>query len=278
MIGGVFAIVVTAAYFLAGFETIPQGVEEAGGSIKTVGKTVVLSVTLACVFYAIMLFAFGFGWPWQEFALMERPAAATMFKHLYPGGVGVALYWILTIGAIAGLFTTWNGFFTASANMFMSMGRGKLVPKALAYQNKNGVAVRGQVICLALSLIGPLLGANLIDTITCFSALAFILSWMVTCWSLVALRKKYPDLKRPYKIPGGIGMGIFASVLTTGVFVMSFIPKSPFFGGSLAIKMMIGWMALGVILFLCSAPHRKGLSDEELEKGVFGARMGNKEE
>ena len=273
MIGGVFAIVVQAAYFLAGFETIPQGVEEAGGSVKTVGKTVVLSVTLACVFYAVMLFSFGYGWPWADFAGMERPAAATMFKSLYPGGVGTALYWILTIGAIAGLFTTWNGFFTASANMLMSMGRGKLVPAGFAYQNKRGVAVRGQIVCLALSLVGPLLGANLIDTITCFSALAFILSWMITCWALVMLRKKYPTLERPYKIPGGMAMGLFASILTTVVFIMSFIPQSPFFGGTLAIEMMVGWMVIGVILFIASGAQRRKLSAAELEKGVFGKRM-----
>ena len=274
MFGGVFAIVVQAAYFLAGFETIPQGVEDAGGDITTVGKTVVLSVTLACIFYTVLLFCFGYGWPWQEFVFMARPAAATMFKSLYPGGAGVALYWILTLGAIAGLFTTWNGFFTASANMMMSMGRGKLIPKGFAYQNANGVAERGQIVCLVLSLIGPLLGANLIDTVTCFSALGFILSWGITCWSCVMLRKKYPDMERPYKIPGGMAMAGFAAIVTTIVFIMSFIPASPFFGGNLAIKMLIGWLVIGIILFLVSGGQRKGLSEQELEDGVFGSKMG----
>ena len=274
MFGGMFAIVVQAAFFLAGFETIPQGVEDAGGDVKTVGFTVVLSVTLACVFYAVLLFAFGYGWPWQEFAGMARPAAATMFKSLYPGGAGMALYWILTIGAIAGLFTTWNGFFTASANMLMSMGRGKLIPKGFAYQNERGVAVRGQIVCLVLSLIGPLLGANLIDTVTCFSALGFILSWGITCWSCVMLRKNAPEMERPYKIPGGMAMAGFAAIVTTIVFIMSFIPASPFFGGNLAIKMLIAWMVIGIVLYLASSGQRKGLSEQELEDGVFGERMG----
>ena len=158
--------------------------------------------------------------------------------------------------------------------MMMSMGRGKLIPKGFAYQNERGVAVRGQIVCLILSLIGPLLGANLIDTITCFSALAFILSWMITCWSCFVLRKKCPDMERPYKIPGGIAMAGFAAIVTTIVFIMSFIPASPFFGGKLAIKMLIGWLVIGIILFLASSGQRKGLSEEELEEGVFGSRMG----
>ncbi len=137
MFGGVMAILASAPFFLAGFETIPQGVEDAGGDITNVGKTVVLSVVLACVFYAILLLCFGYGWPWQEFAHMENPSAATMFLSLFPGTVGNVLYWLITLGAIAGLFTTWNGFFMASANLLMGMGRGCLVPRVLLSRTRT---------------------------------------------------------------------------------------------------------------------------------------------
>ena len=53
-IGGALAILASAPFFLAGFETIPQGIEEAGGDVKNVGKMVVLSVGLACVFYSVL--------------------------------------------------------------------------------------------------------------------------------------------------------------------------------------------------------------------------------
>ncbi len=75
MFGGILAILSSAPFFLAGFETIPQGVEDAGGDIKSVGKTVVLSVALACIFYAILLFCFGYAWSWQEFATPPPLAA-----------------------------------------------------------------------------------------------------------------------------------------------------------------------------------------------------------
>lgn len=73
MFGGIMAILASAPFFLAGFETIPQGVEDAGGDITNVGKTVVLSVCLACVFYAILLFCFGYGWPWQSLPTWQTP-------------------------------------------------------------------------------------------------------------------------------------------------------------------------------------------------------------
>ena len=269
MMGGIFAILASAPFFLAGFETIPQGVEEAGGDISSVGKTVVLSVSLACIFYAILLFCFGFAWPWQEFAGMERPAAATMFKFLFPGTAGLVLYWLITIGAIAGLFTTWNGFFMASANLLMSMARGRVMPKVFAQQNKNGIPVPGLIVCLVLSLIGPFLGANMIDSITCFSAAAFVLSWAITCWSLIRLRKTEPSLNRPYKIPGGLAMAGFAAIVSTVVLICMFIPASPFYVGAQAVKMFIGWLVIGLILYLASSGQRKGMSLADLKHGVF---------
>ena len=276
MFGGILAILSSAPFFLAGFETIPQGVEDAGGDIKSVGKTVVLSVTLACVFYAFLLFCFGFGWQWQEFAqpaaaggIMTNPAAATMLRLLYGGGAGEFFYWLITIGAIAGLFTTWNGFFMASATLLMGMSRGKLMPAVFAKQNKNGIPVPGLLVCLVLSLIGPFLGAGLIGDITSFSGAAFVLSWALTSFSLVRLRKTEPNLERPYKIPGGIGMGWFASIVSAVVFVLLFVPGNPVYMGGLAIKMFVGWMIIGIILFIASSGQRRGKSLAELKDGVF---------
>lgn len=278
MFGGILAILASAPFFLAGFETIPQGVEEAGGDVSSVGKTVVLSVSLACIFYAILLFCFGYGWPWQEFAqpaasggIMTNPAAATLFLNLFPGAAGTFLYWLITIGAIAGLFTTWNGFFMASANLLMGMSRGRLMPKVFAKQNKNGIPVPGLLVCLILSLIGPFLGAGLIGSITSFSAAAFVLSWTLTSFSLIVLRKKEPNLNRPYKIPGGLAMGWFAAIVSLVVFILLFVPGNPVYMGGLAVKMFIGWMIIGIILYLLSGGQRKGMTKEELRAGVFAS-------
>lgn len=269
IIGGMFAIVATAPFFLAGFETIPQGVEEAGGDIKKVGKTVVISVLCACLFYAVLLFAFGTGWNWQEFAQMERPAAANMFLVLFAGPTGKVLYWMIVIGALAGLFTTWNGFFMASANLLMGMGRGRIMPKIFAKQNKNDIPVPALVVCLILSLIGPFAGANLIDSITCFSATAFVLSWTLTCWSLVKLRYSEPFMDRPYKIPGGKWMGIFAGAISLVVFVFMFIPSSPFYVGGVSVKMFLIWMGIGVVLFLASMGQRRGMTRAMMDAEMF---------
>ena len=265
--GGAFSIITAAAFFLAGFETIPQGIEEAGGDVKKVGSTVVLSVGLACVFYAILLFCFGYAYSWQDFLTLPRPAASNMFKHLFDGGAGIGLYWLITVGALAGLFTTWNGFFTASANLLMAMGRAKMLPGWFAVQ-KNGVAINGLYIVTLLSFIGPFLGYNMIDTVTCFSATAFIMSWMISALALLKLRKTMPNANRPYKLATPIAY--WAAIAGVVYFIGALIPVCPWFAGSKAVIVFVIYIIVGFILFAATSGSRKALSPEEREKAMFG--------
>lgn len=266
--GGAFSIITAAAFFLAGFETIPQGVEEAGGDIKSVGKTVVLSVGLACVFYAILLFCFGVGYKWEAFYQLENPAAANMFKIIYSGGAGTFLYWLITVGALAGLFTTWNGFFTASANLLMAMGRSRMIPAFFAKQDKNGVAINGLYLVLIISLIGPFLGAKMIDTVTCFSATAFVLSWMISSLSLLRLRKTMPNANRPFKLATPIA--VWAGIVGVIFFFGMLFPFTPFYAGKQAVIVFVVYIVIGIVLHLASGGQRKQLSAHERMKNMFG--------
>ena len=108
MFGGMFAILATSPFFLCGFENIPQTVEDAGGSHKKVGFTVLLSIIMACLFYALLLFCIGAAWPWQDFYLnTESPAAANVFAKIFAGSaMGNVMYILLCAGALCGLLTT----------------------------------------------------------------------------------------------------------------------------------------------------------------------------
>lgn len=284
--GGAFAILATAPFFLAGFETIPQGVEDAGGDIKSVGKTVVLSVGLACIFYAGLLFTIGSAIPngWQNFSgvidpatkdvllpkLYATPAASSLFRAIYAGPVGIVLYYVILSGALCGLLTTWNGFMGASPRLLMSMARSNMIPKFFAKEHPTtGTPINGLNTCFILSLVGPFLGMGLIGPLTSFSAAGFVLSWLITSACLVKLRKSEPDLNRPYKIPGGPATGWFAVLMMAAIFVALFIPGNPVYMTDIAVKLFIGWMVLGVILFFASAGQRNALTPKERFDNMF---------
>lgn len=268
--GGALAILASAPFFLAGFETIPQAVEDASGDVTSVGKTVVLSVGLACIFYALLLFTLGSAMPWQEFYQLATPAASNLFKVAYAGPMGLAMYYIILIGAVCGLFTTWNGFMMASPRLLMAMARGYMIPHAFAKEHpKYGTPINGLYFCLALSLSGPFLGLGLIDPLTSFSAAGFVLSWTITAFCVVKLRIAEPNAERPYKLPGGIVTALFAGVVMAIIFALLFIPGNPVYMEPTAIKLFVIWMALGLVLYLLSAKQRNAVPVEARKAELF---------
>lgn len=272
--GGMLAILATAPFFLCGFETIPQGVEDAGGSVKKVGMTVLLSIVVACLFYSLLLITIGGAWPWQSFYHdMASPSVANVFAAIYEGtALGKGLYTLLVAGALCGLLTTWNSFMMGTANLMMALARARMLPAVLSKRSpKTGTPVNGLIVCLVASVIGPFLGLGLIDPLTTFSSAAYVLSWGMAAYCLIRLRKTEPNLPRPYKIPGGLPMAWFAAVAMTILLVMLFIPNSPAYMGGVAIKMFIGWLVVGVIMFLATAPQRNKLTPEERSAALFAS-------
>lgn len=267
---GSFAILATAPFFLSGFETIPQAVEDARGDITSVGKTVVLSVSLTCVFYALLLFCLGSAMPWQEFYALKTPAAGNLFLYAYENSAfGQIMYTIILVGAICGSVSTWNGFMMASPRLLMGMARGYMMPHSLAKQNKYGTPSYGLIVCFILSLCGPSLGLGLIDPLTSFSAAGFVCSWMITALSVVSLRKKEPHAERPYRIPGGSKTAGFAGIAMALILVLLFVPNNPVYMGGEAIILFISWMIFGIILYFAAGASRNAVSFEERTRSLF---------
>ena len=259
--GGTLAILASVPFFLAGFETIPQGIESAGGSKGSVGKTVVLTVALSCIFYALLLFTLGGAMPWREFAGFDSPAAALLFQRIYPGAFGTAMYLIILVGAFCGLITTWNGFMMASSQILMAMARVSIVPDFLAKQHpKYSTPHHALKVCLIASLAGPFLGSGLIGSLTTFSAAGYVLSWAITAFCLIKLRKAEPELERPYKIPGGVKTAWFAGLVMAALLLLLFVPGQPVYMGKVATGLFFCWMAIGAALFLLDYRQRQRYS------------------
>lgn len=272
--GGAMVILASAPFFLAGFETIPQGIESAGGEPKSVGKTVVLTVVLSCFFYALLLFTLGGAMPWKEFVKYESPAAALLFKNVYSGPIGTGLYLFILIGAICGLITTWNGFMMASSQILMAMARVSIVPDKLAEQHPvYKTPTNALKVCLVASILGPFLGSGLIGSLTTFSAAGYVTSWMITAYSLIKLRRTEPSLNRPYRIPGGEKMAWFAGISMTVLLFLLLIPGQPVFMGKFAVILFAAWMIAGLGLFIFDYRQRRRYSKLKRASFLFASMM-----
>ena len=59
------------------------------------------------------------------------------------------------------------------------------------------------------------------------------------------------------------------AIVSLVVFVLLFVPGNPVYMGKLAIIMFIGWMVIGLILYLISGSQRRGMTQDQLREGVF---------
>ena len=100
-------------------------------------------------------------------------------------------------------------------------------------------------------------------------------TYALTSFSLVALRKKEPDLERPYKIPGGIGMG--SAVLGVAQFGLAGVVSPLVNIGSettavpLAVVMIAASLIANIALWAAGGMRQEAIAAPEAEPVAVGA-------
>ncbi|MGV2686005.1 amino acid permease, partial [Clostridium perfringens] len=168
-----------------------------------------LALLAAGVFYVICIYSFGSIVKWQDFITYNIPAL-TILSVI---GLGV-FYKIMMVIAVMGPLGPMNSFFAASSRILLAMGRKEQLPSKFAkIDEKTGTPKVANVLMAILTIIGPFLGKNMLVPLTNVSSLAFIFACFMASVACLRMRKTEPNLKRPYKVPGGKA-GIYAACLT----------------------------------------------------------------
>lgn len=267
---GAVAMFAIAPFFIFGFETIPQGIEDASGSVRSVGKVIFISLIMSGLTYAVILFFVGGAYPWQKSVGMDTPAAGNILRLIYPGAFGNVLYVIILLGVLAGLLTTWNAFFIATPRLMMGLGRAHLIPSKFSEKNKkHGTPGFALICCGIFSCLGPFLGTAVIGTLTSMTSVALMVCWFNDTRSLIRLRSSEPDLPRPYYLKGGrfiAGVGMLVCII---LFVMCVLPVSPAYVGNAGICVIIAWGILGFAFYRGNSKSRNSIPSRERYNTLF---------
>ena len=102
-----------------------------------------------------------------------------------------------------------------------------------------------------LTIAGPFFGKNLLVPLTNVVSFALITACFLVACATMKLRFSEPNLKRPYKVPGGL-VGIwFAIIASAAVLLLIIIPTSPAaLDWPLEWLIVLVWIVLGCILML----------------------------
>ncbi|MBW6410123.1 APC family permease [Clostridium weizhouense] len=242
---GILSVLVMTPFFYAGFDTIPQQAEEAAEGLnwKKFGKVISIALLASGIFYMVCIYSFGTILPWDDFVKHTVPALSCLKD------INIILYVIMLCIATLGPMGPMNSFYGATSRIMLAMGRKNQLPKSFAKVDaKSGTPVTSNIILAILTLVGPFLGKNMLVPLTNVSALAFIFSCTMVSFACLRMRKTEPNLKRPYKVPGG-KFGISAACLAGSIIIgLMIIPSSPAALKTQEWVIVIGWLIIGLIL------------------------------
>jgi Amino acid transporters len=247
------SVLVLTPYFYTGLDTIPDQAEEAKSGInwKNYGRVIGLTVIASAVFYGICIYSFSTIIPWTSF--IERPIPALAVLRDINPYLAIFMLAIATLSPLGPM----NSLFSATSRILLAMGRKGQLPQVFAKVDRKGTPKAACILLSILTLIGPFLGYHMLLPLTEIAGLAFILPCTMVAGACLKFRRQYPELKRPYQVPGGkfgIWLGILAGSFLTGLLL---IPFSPVSLDSLEWGILSGWITLGVLLYIKSEKEKQ---------------------
>lgn len=270
-IQGILSMLVIVPFFMAGFDAIPQAVEDANDDItpKRISRIMIFTIAAAGLFYIVIMIASASAVPWRTFANLESPALAFMFDGIYGDPLGIILYYVTILGALAGLLSTFNGMFIAATRLLFSMGRSELIPKVFSKKSEADTPVTAILFAGAATLIGPFFGTSVIEPLTNVGSLSFVLGWLITSYSTLKLRDKEEDLHRPLKAGKSKIIIYISIIISSGLAVLSLVPNSPGFMSYESLTIFIVWLILGFVFHFISENTGDTISEKKRFKLMF---------
>lgn len=261
----ILKVAVMTPFFFIGFDVIPQAAEEIQGSLKKISKILILSIILTVVFYSLVILAVGYLLSPSEIQNAMTGNGLVTAEAMAKAYGMKTISNVIIIGGLCGIITSWNSFMIGGSRAMYSMADSNMIPKAFAKLHpKYKTPVNALLLIGILSMLAPLAGRQMLVWICDAGNLGCCLSYCMVSASFLILRKKAPDMPRPYKVKHYKFVGFAAVILSGSMVCMYLIPGS---GSTLTVEEFFiagGWALLGLVFF---SINKKQYGSE------FGAHM-----
>ena len=256
MVKGVLAVAVMTPFYFIGFDVIPQAAEEIDVPLKKIGKILVLSIVMAVVFYALIILAVGHILNPQEILFSQSGTGLVTADAMGKAFNSTIMAKVIIVGGMCGIVTSWNSFLMGGSRAMYSMAESYMIPYTFAKLHpKYKTPVNALYLIGALSVLAPFAGRKMLVWIVDAGNFGCCIAYCMVSISFMILRKKEPDLERPYKVKNYKFIGTMAVLMSGFMVVMYLIPGS---GAALVWQEWImagGWCLLGVVF--CIVCRRK---------------------
>ncbi|MFQ9516393.1 MAG: APC family permease [Eubacterium sp.] len=249
-LGGILTVACMTPFLFIGFDVIPQAAEEINIAYKKIGRIMLLSIGMALLFYLAVVFAIAYILPIVEIedsmnsGLVSADAMAKAFNSSAMGNV-------LIIGGMCGIVTSWNAFLLGGSRALYSMAESRMLPVIFSKLNKNKTPVFAIILCGIACALAPFFGKPVLIWLVDSASFGCSVAYFMVSISFLILRKREPELERPYRLKHGTFVGI-AAMITSGFLMILYVVPLSFSSSALVWQEWIvvgAWICLGVIFY-----------------------------
>jgi ethanolamine permease len=217
-IAGVMAAFVYGIWFFLAVEGVPLAAEEARNPKKDMPRGIIAAMLTLLVFAALILMVAPGGAGAEAIRASDNPLPEAL-KVAYGGETWMSDF--VNYVGLAGLVASFFSIIYGYSRQLFALSRAGYLPRFLALTGKRHTP---WVALLVPATIGFLLAALTEDGALLINIAVFgaTVSYVLMMLSHILLRRREPDLERPYRTPGGVVTTGIALVLATLAVVATF--------------------------------------------------------
>lgn len=196
-IPGMFMMVPIGMLAFMGFDIVPQAAEEVKSPIRKVVYMIPLSIVFVCFFYVGAFFTAAANMPPAQIAQSKAEVPLIEVSKIFLGDTGAT---IILIAGIMGLITTLNAFIIGASRLMLGMAREGVLPSFLGRVGKKyGTPYWAILLITFLGILGAIF--QQLFMVFQIASSAILIAYILVIISFFLLRKRKPQMERPYRVP-----------------------------------------------------------------------------
>ena len=242
---GVMAAAAIIFFAFYGFDAISTAAEETKRPERDLAIGIVGSMVACTIIYILVAAAAIGAVPFASFADSPEPLALILRELGRPGVAHV-----IATAAVIALPTVLLAFLYGQSRIFLAMARDGFMPQSLAVISKRGTPAR--ITTATAILVAILAGVLPIGEIAALANAGTLIAFMAVGACLIVLRRRSPGLKRPFRTPLAMPVGLGAILGCAYLFVS--LPTQ-------TLLWCLVWNAIGIAIYLGYAHRHSALKD-----------------
>jgi amino acid transporter/nucleotide-binding universal stress UspA family protein len=241
-----------------GFEVIADDAEEIREPHRVIPMGILVSLGVTTLVYTLVSFVTIGVIPYESLAGSET--ALTDAARVFWPRIGVTL--MAGAGIVATLTSVNSAMLSATREAF-TLSRDQVWPRSLSRLSRWRTPYVAILMVAVISGLVTIIG--LVDFLSFISSAGYMFVLFWASLAMIQLRKKYPNIDRPFKVPFYPLTPILAAL--SGVLIIAFAnPRALLFLGLVILL-------LSAVFYISRYYRRKGLIQGQLEEELGGGRL-----